>query len=340
MKGLILCAGHGLGLLPFTLRRPKSLVPVANKPILHYSIHQLLGANINDIGIVIGPKGDDIKNIINDYNFPTLYPTFLTQQKPAGIAAAVAEASDFIGKEPFVLLLGDNIFAENLSVLTEKFDRASTDAVILVTCVEKPERFGVAVFNGARVNKVIEKPKIPVSNWAITGAYVFGPAIFSAIANITPSWRGELEITDAIQWLIANNKNVIPVKTDKWWADAGSLENLLKANRYLLEKANPPISLGEDCTISNCQLIPPLIVGDRCTLINATVGPYASIGSDSKLTNVLINNSMLMNNVSLTNIQPIVCHSIIGSNVDISHVNTSGDLKLILGDYCKFTCLT
>ena len=332
MKGLILCAGRGRGLRPLTLKRAKAAVMLANKPILYYCIRKLLEANIREIGIVIGPQGDDIREVVESY-FPDLNPVFITQQRPDGIAAAIMAAEKFLCREPFLLLLGDNIFEENLTALTERYNPASGDALIMVSYVENPEKFGVVVFDGERVDKVVEKPKVLVSNWAITGAYIFGPAIFLAISNIVPSRRGELEITDAIQWLVANGKNVVIVKTDKWWLDTGSPENLLKANRYLLETLCPTVSLGKDCMITNCQLIPPLIIGDRCILSNSTVGPYVTIGSDSKLTDVRTDNSLFMDHVFLSNIKHVISNSIIGSHTTISNLDVSGDLKLLLGDY-------
>lgn len=331
MKGLILCAGKGLGLKPLTLNRPKPAVLLANKPMVCYCIQKLLDANISHIGIVISSNGDQIKAVVES-EFPALHPVFITQQKPTGIAAAVSEAREFISGEPFLLLLGDNIFAEDLSTLISKFE-PTTDAVIMVTYVDKPEKFGVVVFDGNKAAKVIEKPKTVLSNWAITGAYIFGPAIFTAIANIVPSKRGELEITDAVQWLISNGKNVITVKTAKWWLDTGSSENLLRANRYLLETINRAVRLGKNCSLSNCEFIPPVLIGERCTLTDSVVGPYVSLGSDSKLTNVQINNSLLMDNVFLSNIKPVIYNSIISSYVKISDLGAGDELNVLLGDY-------
>ncbi len=333
MKGLILCAGKGLGLRPLTLNKAKPAVMLANKPMICYCIEKLLDINIRDIGIVIGPNGDEIKAVV-DTNFPDLHPVFITQHRPAGIAAAVSEAKDFISGESFLLLLGDNIFSEDLCTLTNKFV-PTTDAVIMVTYVDKPEKFGVVVFDGDRVSKVIEKPKVAVSNWAITGAYIFGPEIFTAIANIVPSKRGELEITDAIQWLVTNGKNVVTVRTTKWWLDTGSPENLLKANRCLLETSDQEVKLGKECIVSNCQLIPPVIIGDRCTLTDSKVGPYVTLGSDSKLNDVQTNNSLLMNNVVLSNIKPVVFNSIISSYAHISDLDVSDELNVLLGDYSR-----
>lgn len=333
MKGLILCAGKGLGLRPLTLNRPKPAIMLVNKPMVCYCIQKLLDAKISDIGIVTGPNGDDIKAVV-DTNFPDLHPVFITQHRPSGIAAAVSEAEEFISGESFLLLLGDNVFAEDLSILTNKYE-PTTDAVIMVTYVDKPEKFGVVVFDGDRVAKVIEKPKMFVSNWAITGAYIFGPVIFTAIANIEPSKRGELEITDAIQWLITNGKNVLPVKTAKWWLDTGSPENLLKANRYLLETSDKAVRLGKDCIVSNCELLPPVSIGERCTLTDSKVGPYVTLGSDSKLTNVQTNNSLFMDNVILSNIKPVIFNSIISSYVNISNLDVSDEINVLLGDYSR-----
>lgn len=331
MKGLILSAGKGLGLRPITLNRPKPAVMLANKPMICYCIQKLLDANIRDIGIVIGPNGDEIKAVV-DTNFPDLHPVFITQNRPAGVAAAVSEAEEFISGEHFLLLLGDIIFAEDISVLTNNYE-PTTDAVIMVTYVDKPDKYGVVVYDGDRAAKVIEKPKMVVSNWAITGVYLFGPVIFKAIASIEPSWRCELEITDAIQWLITNGNNVLPVKTTKFWLDTGSPENLLKANNYLMDASDQGVKLGKDCTVSNCEFLPPVIIGERCTLKDAKVGPYVTIGNDSKLTNMQTNNSLLMDNVILSNIKPVIYNSIISSYVNISNLNVSDELNVLLGDH-------
>lgn len=332
MKGLILCAGKGLGLRPITLNRPKPAIKLVNKPMVCYCIQKLLEVNINEIGIVIGPQGDEIKEVVKNH-FPDLHPVFITQQRPTGLAAAVAEAEKFICRDAFILLLGDNIFAENLTALTNRYQPDCTDAIIMVTYMKNPEKFGVVVLDEERIEKVVEKPRIFVSHWAITGAYIFGPAIFPAIANIVPSHRGELEITDAIQWLIVNGKNVVAVKTDKLWLDAGSPENLLKANGNLLKEMSQIVTFGKDCIVTNCRLIPPLVIGDRCTITDSDIGPYVTVGNDNKLTNILTNNSLFMDNVVLTNIKPTISNSIISSHVNISNLDENSDLKVLLGDY-------
>lgn len=334
MKGLILCAGKGLGLRPLTLNRPKPAIKLANTPIVCHCIQKLLEANISEIGIVISPQGDEIEELVKD-NFPDLHPVFITQHQPTGLAAAVAASEKFICRDNFILLLGDNFFVESLDSLIERHKSECTDAVIMVTYVKNPEKFGVALLDGERIQKVVEKPKTFVSNWAITGAYVFGPEIFQAIANIVPSWRGELEITDAIQWLIVNGKNVVPFKTDKLWLDTGSPENLLKANEYLLKEMKQMVKLGRDCVITNSQLIAPLVIGDRCTITDSVIGPAVSVGSDNKLSNIQTNNSLFMDHVILSDIKPKISNSIISSYVNISNLDNNSELKLLLGDFSK-----
>lgn len=332
MKGLILCAGKGTGLRPLTLNKPKPAIKLVNIPMICHCIQKLLEVNIKEIGIVISPNGDEIREVVSN-SFSDLQPVFLVQKKPTGIAAAVAEAAAFIAGDPFVLLLGDIIFEENLASLIDRYDQESSDAVIMVSHVKNPERFGVAIFDKEKVSKVVEKPKMFVSNWAVTGVYVFGPAIFKAIARIVPSQRGEFEITDAIQWLVDNGKDVVPVKTDKAWLDTGSIENLLKANRYLLDTVTPEVLIGKDCVITNCKFIPPITIGARCSIVDSTIGPYVTIGNECNLIKVLANNSLIMDNVVMSDIRRPISNSIIGSNVSICSLDGVSDLRILMGDY-------
>lgn len=336
MKGLILCAGKGAGLRPLTLNKPKPAIKLVNIPMICYCIQKLLEVNIREIGIVISPQGDELRDVVHN-NFPDLHPVFVIQKKPAGIAAAVAEAAAFIAGEPFVLLLGDNIFDENLDSLIKRYDQNKSDAVIMVTQVKKPERFGVVIFDDEKVQKVIEKPKMFISDWAITGVYVFGPAIFKAITRIIPSHRGELEITDAIQWLIDNGKTVVPVKTNKAWLDTGSVENLLQANRHLLDSDTPAVIIGKDCVINNCKFVPPITIGDQCSIVDSTIGPYVTIGNSCNLNKVLTNNSLIMDNVTMSDIKRPISGSIIGSNVSFCRLDGVSDLRILVGDYTFIT---
>src|SRR6478736_1354145 len=237
VKGLILSGGKGTRLRPITYTSAKQLVPVANKPVLFYGIEAMVQAGIEEIGIIIAPEtGDEIREAAGDGSAFGAKITYIVQDKPAGLAHAVLTAEEFIDGSPFVMYLGDNLLADGLRGLVSTFVEHSPDALILLTPVEDPESYGVAELDGERIVRLIEKPEDPPSNLALVGVYLFMPAIFDAARALEPSWRGELEITEAIQGLIDGGRQVRSEVVSGWWKDTGQLADMLEANRLVLEE--------------------------------------------------------------------------------------------------------
>ena len=241
MKGLILSGGKGTRLRPLTYTSAKQLVPVANKPVLFYGIEALVEAGITDIGIVVGDTQAEIRAAVGDGSKWGAKVTYIPQDAPRGLAHAVLIAQDFIGDDPFVMYLGDNLLNRGIVEFVEQFVKEKPAAQILLTPVPDPQMFGVAELQGDKVHRLVEKPKEPKSNLALVGVYMFGPEIFTSVANIKPSFRNELEITDAIQDLIDRGLRVTPHLVSGWWKDTGKLEDMLEANRLILETLKPRI---------------------------------------------------------------------------------------------------
>ena len=245
MKALILAGGKGTRLRPITFTRAKQLVPVANKPILFYAIEAIRDAGITDIGVIVGDTADEVRAALGDGSAWDVSITYIPQEAPLGLAHAVKIAEEFMAGEPFVMYLGDNLLANGISRFTDEFRAGGCDAQILLAHVPNANQFGVAELgDDGHIVQLIEKPENPPSDLALVGVYLFGEAIFSAVNAIEPSPRGELEITDAIQWLIDNGRSVRPFVIDGWWKDTGRLDDMLEANRIMLD-AMVPVQLSE-----------------------------------------------------------------------------------------------
>src|SRR5690349_7700196 len=237
LKGLILSGGAGTRLRPITHTSAKQLVPVANKPVLFYGIEALVETGITDIGVIIAPEtGDEIRQAAGDGSRFGARVTYIEQEAPLGLAHALLTAEEYLGQSPFVLYLGDNLLRDGITDLAERFRSSEPDALILLTPVDDPSSYGVAELDGERIVRLIEKPKDPPSNLALVGVYLFAPPIFDAARALEPSWRGELEITEAIQSLIEEGRAVRSEVVSGWWKDTGQLADMLEANRLVLEE--------------------------------------------------------------------------------------------------------
>jgi glucose-1-phosphate thymidylyltransferase len=309
LKGLILSGGAGTRLRPITHTSAKQLVPVANKPVLFYGIEALVGAGVNEIGIIIAPEtGAEIEAAAGDGSQFGARITYIVQDKPAGLAHAVLTAADFIGDSPFVMYLGDNLLRDGLRDLVSTFHDDEPDALILLTPVEEPEHYGVAELDGERIVRLIEKPKDPPSNLALVGVYLFGPSIFEAARGLEPSWRGELEITEAIQALIDDGHRVQSEVVRGWWKDTGQLADMLDANQLVLEELEGRIEgevdaestvkgavvLEAGATIRNSVVRGPAVIGAGAVIEDAFIGPYTSIGDEVHVRRSEIEHSIVM----------------------------------------------
>ncbi len=338
MKGIILAGGRGTRLRPLTHTGPKQLVPVANKPVLQYAIEDLRDAGITEVGVVLGNLGRKaIQEFLGDGSEFGVDITYIVQGDPLGLAHAVGCTEDFVDGDDFVVYLGDNIFKEGIADLVESFESDDHDAGIALQHVDNPKQFGVAdVDEDGTVRRLVEKPDDPPSDLALVGIYVFSPAIFDAIEEIEPSWRGELEITDAIQLLLEEGRTIDSHVVDGWWKDTGKPADVLEANRLILDDLendqagdvgadadlSGPIELAPSATIESGAVVRGPATIDSGTTIAADtyVGPYTSIGEDCTLDGVRIENSVVVGESMITASERIV-DSLLGRNASIESAN-------------------
>ncbi|WP_025691665.1 glucose-1-phosphate thymidylyltransferase [Paenibacillus zanthoxyli] len=331
MKGLIVCAGKGTRLRPFTLTRPKTLLPVANKPILFYAIEKLAKEGIHEIGIVIHPSQEKmIHGAAGSGERFGVSLTYLYQQVPRGIADAVAAAEDYIGQSDFILLLGDNLIKEPLKTLIDQLEQSA--ACILLTHVENPQQFGVAEINETRIIALEEKPQFPKSNLAIVGSYAFKAGIFDYIRALTVSDRGELEITDAIQRLIDSGERAAYAITREHCSDVGTSERWLAANNWMMnELYGEKINISGESTLVNCTVQAPVVIGPGCVFKNCTIGPYVSVLSGARLEECHIEHSILLRDVTISRTGETVIAGILGDEASIIGSSAKGPIALKIG---------
>ena len=314
MKGLILCAGRGTRLYPLSYSQPKSLLPVANQPVLQYCIRKLAEIGIHEIGIVINPSQTQIREFVKDGSQYDATISYIEQKDPLGIAHAVSLAKDFVKDDSFVLFLGDNLLMESLHALRDSFESSQAECAVLLRQVDQPQDYGIAEVEANCILSIEEKPKQPKSNLAVIGAYVFQKVIFDSIATLKPSARGEYEITDAIQHLIDTGRKVVHSTTNEKFSDVGTTDRWLAANRWMLQKeCKDLVQVGVGTIIENCEIIGPVLIGDNCELSNCTIGPYVSIQNNAELHNcVRIENSILLESTILRDIDWHIQDSIFG----------------------------
>ncbi len=331
MKGLILSGGKGTRLRPLTYTSAKQLVPVANKPVLFYGIEAIAAAGIRHIGIVVGDTHAEIRAAVGDGSRWGIKVEYIEQAAPLGLAHAVKISQSFLGGEPFVMYLGDNLLNKGITPLVREFEREKPAAQILLARVPDPQMFGVAELKDGRVVRLVEKPKDPIGDLALVGVYMFGPEVFESVNRISPSFRNELEITDAIQDLIDRGLEVRPHIVDGWWKDTGKLEDMLEANRLILDtfdrriegdvdvesRVEGKVVIEAGAVVERSVIRGPAIIGSGARIIHAYVGPFTAIMNDVEIKDTEIEHSIVLEGSCLRDLSNRVIDSLIGKNVRI-----------------------
>ncbi len=348
MKALVLAGGQGTRLRPLTHTIPKSLVPIANRPVLHYVMQHLANAEIKQVGVIISPEtGGQIQASLAE-NPWGIHFTFIRQEQPLGLAHAVKVAQPFLGDDPFVMYLGDNLVGQGIEMVVHEFVKAQAAATILLKPVENPQAFGVAQVDANNtVVRLIEKPKDPPSSLALVGIYVFSPLIHTAIEQLEPSWRGELEITDAIQKLLEDGKQVQSSILQSWWLDTGKKDDLLEANRTVLDELAKReirgtvdresnivgrVIIEDGVQIQNSTIRGPVIIGKNATITNSFIGPFTSIGPDCTVADSGIDHSVLLQSAKVMNVQRLE-DSVLGKQAVIRKGDATGrGFRLMISD--------
>jgi glucose-1-phosphate thymidylyltransferase len=353
MKGLILSGGKGTRMRPITHTAAKQLLPVANKPILFYAVEALIEAGIRSIGIIISPEtGEEVRQCVGDGERWGIEIKYILQDQPLGLAHAVKTARDYLKDDTFVMYLGDNLIKDGVAPLVERFKKNKPDAQILLKEVPNPTSFGVAELNGnGRILCLEEKPAKPKSNLALVGVYLFTSKIHNAIDEIKPSKRGELEITDAIQRMITKNEHVDSHVLTSWWLDTGKKDDMLEANRVVLDemtdvsmlgdldeqsRLSGRVHVGKGSILKNCTVRGPAVIGDDCVLENSYVGPFTSIGDGARVSHAEIEHSILREKCQILDFNGRIEDSLIGVNVELTRSQSKPvAFRLMLGDDSK-----
>jgi len=349
MKALVLSGGKGTRLRPLTFTTAKQLIPIANKPILGYVLDHISQAGIRNVGVIVAPEtGRDVKNYVKDGSAWNINVNYIVQE-PLGLAHAVKTARNFLDKDDFIMCLGDNLIGKGINILLQKFENENLDTLILLKEVKDPTRFGIAALDDqGNVTKLVEKPKTPPSNLALVGVYVFSNKIHRAIERIKLSWRGELEITDAIQEMINLGFKVKAEKLDTWWLDTGKKDDILFANAKVLDeivkrqtngkiiqsKIEGRVTVQENAKIVNSTVRGPSIIGENCLIENSFVGPYTSIGNEAHVIDSTVEYCVILENALIRGVERLE-ESLIGRNAKILKNQKRKTLKLNIGDYSE-----
>jgi glucose-1-phosphate thymidylyltransferase len=350
MKGLVLSGGAGTRLRPITHTSAKQLVPVANKPVLFYGLEAIRDAGITEVGIIVGDTRAEIEAAVGDGAHHGLSVTYIPQEAPLGLAHCVLIARDFLGDDDFVMYLGDNFIIGGITELVDEFKQGGHDAQILLTQVDNPTQFGIAELGAdGRVLRLEEKPQEPKSDLALVGVYMFSPSIHEAVRAIKPSWRSELEITDAIQWLIDSGRDVRPHLVTGYWKDTGRLEDMLECNRKVLEgiesnvrgsvdahsRITGRVVIEEGASLVRSTVRGPAIIGRGTQLVDTYVGPFTSIYHDCVIENTEIEHSIVLEMTTIRGVSRIE-DSLIGKEVEVSPSTAQPRAhRLMLGDHSK-----
>jgi glucose-1-phosphate thymidylyltransferase len=334
LKGLVLSGGAGTRLRPITHTSAKQLVPVANKPVLFYGLEALRAAGVTDIGIVVGDTQAEIEAAVGDGSALGIRVTYIRQQAPLGLAHAVLTAEEFLDGAPFVMYLGDNLLRDGITELVDRFRAGDSDAMILLQRVPDPESYGVAELEDGRVVRLVEKPPEPKSDLALVGVYMFSPSIMESAKAISPSARGELEITDAIQHLIDRGLVVDPHEVTGWWKDTGRLEDMLEANRLILDVLEPRndgevvdstiegrVVIEEGARLVRSSVRGPAIIGAGALVEDAYIGPYSAISSGVVVRRAEVEHSILLQDSRVEDLDARVEASLIGRGVTIARTS-------------------
>ncbi|MFG2501142.1 glucose-1-phosphate thymidylyltransferase [Streptomyces sp. NPDC048441] len=350
MKALVLAGGTGSRLRPFTFTSAKQLLPIANKPVLFYGLEAIAEAGIQETAIVVGRHGAEIREAVADGSAFGLRVTYLHQERPLGLAHAVLIAREFLGDDDFLLYLGDNYLQEGLTGFVERAVAHPDAARLLLTPVADPTSFGVAELDGrGRVLRLEEKPDRPRSDLALIGVYVFSAAVHEAVRAITPSARGELEITDAVQWMIGRGMRVGAETTSRPWRDTGSVDDLLEVNRQVLDgmeggidgKVDPASTLigrvrvAEGAVVRGSRVVGPVVIGAGTVVSNSRIGPYTSIAEDCRVEDSAIEYSVLLRGAAVEGASRIEA-SLIGRGAVVSPApRLHGAHRLVIGDHSR-----
>jgi glucose-1-phosphate thymidylyltransferase len=348
MRALVLSGGEGSRLRPITHTNAKQLIPVAGTPILFHALASIAAAGITEVGIVVGATGDEVRAAVGDGSRWGIRPTYIEQPTPLGIAHAVLQAEPFVRGAPFLLFLGDNILLNGVAEFVAGFERQRPDAQILLARVKEPEQFGVVVLEDERVVRLVEKPRTFVSDLALVGAYLFDDAVLEACASLSPSWRGELEITEAIQWLVDHGRTVRAEMVEGWWKDTGKPDDLLEANRMLLSTRPLAIEgdvddattiegtvvIGAGAKVTRSVVRGPVVIGPGAIVDGSTLGPDVSVERDCRIEASRIEDSILMEGCRVAGVEGLAS-SILGRNAEVSHSGAAGVHRLIVGDQSR-----
>ena len=354
VKGLVLSGGAGTRLRPITHTRAKQLVPVAGKPVLFYGLEAMAAAGITQVGIIIGDTGDEIRAAVGDGSRFGLAVTFIPQDAPRGLAHAVLTAEEFIGDSAFCMYLGDNLLRDGVAGFVDEFRAGDADAMILLQHVPNPSEYGVAELDASgAVKQLVEKPKEPKSDLALVGVYLFTSAIFDAARRLEPSWRGEYEITDAIQGMVNSGLRVEPHVVTGWWKDTGQLVDMLEANRLVLDaietdiqgtvidsKIEGRVVIQAGATVERCHIRGPVVICAGATVRDAYVGPYSAISEDALVERAEIEHAILLERSSIVGIDTRIEDSLIGADCEIRRSDAIRSAnRLLVGDGSRIEIL-